>query len=426
MGIPKVLRPLAFFLGFSLWVDRTPGIPGAYVAPLSVLVASFSLPLLLPWLLRLKLRLDLVLALLLGLWLAAGGALGVIWDGYANPFLPLEVRLAAYVRQLLPLAGGLLLFLTVRTWFAPSGASRAFLLGVLAGGLLSVGIGLLQQAGFPLEERFREFLGFPFFPGRTAGLAAEPAHFATLLVLLGIPVGLILAFQERGFNRFLGILFLLLCGPALFFSKSTVGLFLLGFFVLGFIVASLLLGGRWASLSMFLTISLLALGVFLLREAYPRAQLEALLSGEPTVSFYDRFFGLLGGFYAWFNEPRALLGYGLGGHGYRLEVILPQEVALQVLEVKDESFPALNSLMGRVAADGGMVGFALLFALVIYGFRQAGLLAAHFGPVGLILFSAWSATVAAVALGGQGSLAAPPFWFWLAVLSAWRNERCGC
>lgn len=428
-ALAKPPSSLIFFLGFALWVDRVPWVPSAYVAPLSVFVASALLPFLLPRLFRIQVGLPSTIAMTLALWLTSWGAFLLIRDGYALSFLPWEVRLEAYTRQVITLWSGLMLFFVVAT-LVPSPRERQTLLwGASWGGAISAGIGLLQRLGVPLEEKVRGLLGLPVFPGRAAGLAAEPAHFATFLVLFGVPLALLGALKKDRFHRIWGLGLLFVYGLNLFFSQSLVGFALLAVFVSAFVSLSLFIRGmnRSGILVFGLLIGLLVSGWLFEQISYARTQLESLLKGEPTVSFHDRFWGLAGGLNAWISDSQALFGYGLGGHGYRLEKILPKKVAQEVLQVKDEKFPALNSFFGRILADGGIVAAGLLSCLALYGLVRGYNLTKtkEHGIASLVFLPAWIATLAAVAVGGQGSLAAPSFWFWLALLSSWKERGPG-
>ncbi len=415
---------LVFVFGFALWVDRIPFIAGAYVAPLSVFVASLLLPFLLPRLFRARVGLPLVLVIALVFWLTGWGAFCLIRDGYTLPFLPWIARLEAYARQVVTLWSGLLLFLVTATLVASPRDLQMLLWGASWGGVISSGIGLLQWLGVPLEEKVRSFLGFPVFPGRIAGLAAEPAHFATLLVLFGVPLASLYVLQKHRFRRLWGFGLLFVYGLNLFLSQSLVGIVLLAVFIAAFVMFSLLVRGmkRGRVLAFVLLIGLLVAGLLFKQIPYARAQLESLLKGEPTVSFYDRFWGFAGAPRAWISDTQALFGYGLGGHGYRLEEILPEEVVQGILQVKDDKFPALNSFFGRILVDGGVVAAGLLSFVVLYGLVRGYSLTKGYGLAAFIFLPTWIATLAAVAVGGQGSLAAPPFWFWLALLSAWKGR----
>lgn len=427
--LSKTLPPLLVFsLGLSLWVDRVPLALGAYVAPLSVFVAPVLLSFLLPRLFRTRVGLPLTLVIALALWLTVWGAFRLIWDDYAYLLPPWETRFEAYIRQVVTLWSGVLLFLVTVALAASPRDLQTLIWGASWGGMVASGIGLLQQLGVSLEETVRGLLGLPVFPGRATGLAAEPAHFATMLVLFGIPFALLFALQKHGFHRIWGFSLLFLYGINLVFSQSLVGFVLLTVFISAFVIFSLFAqgGGRRGVLAFGLLIGLLVLGFLFKQIPYSRAHLESLLKGEPTVSFYDRFWGLVGGLSAWISDPQALLGYGLGGHGYRLEEILPKDVAQEILQVKDDRFPALNSFFGRILADGGVVASGLLGCLVLYGLVRGYRLIRSprgYGAASLVFLPAWTATLAAVAVGGQGSLAAPFFWFWLALLSSWKGRE---
>src|SRR5690606_16682873 len=135
------------------------------------------------------------------------------------------------------------------------------------------------------------------FPGRAAGLAAEPAHFATFLVLFGVPLALLGALKKDRFHRIWGLGLLFVYGLNLFFSQSLVGFALLAVFVSAFVTLSLFIRGmnRSGILVFGLLIGLLVSGWLFEQISYARTQLESLLKGEPTVSFHDRFWGLAGG-----------------------------------------------------------------------------------------------------------------------------------
>ncbi|MBT9258244.1 MAG: hypothetical protein KM310_00600 [Clostridiales bacterium] len=406
------MNVLAFILGLSLWVDRAPFFPGAYVAPLSVVIAGLAL---IPITLIKRINIPLPLVpMLLAFWLTSLGVLSLTWEPYYG--IHVSERFASFSRQLIALWGGIALMNVVAVLSSSELTRRSLALGVMAGGIVSSIGGL-----FP---RVRGLFGLSNFPDRASGFATEPAHFATMLVIFGLPFAAALLGGAR-WAKLMGLVGLLIYTLGIALSQSAVGFFLTTVWMVVYLFAGLskFIGHSNKTSPAASRLFLLALLPIIFsailawrKPEYTITQLGAVLGGQATVSFWDRVGGFIGGFIFWLHDPLSLLGYGLGGHGYRIAELLPQELANHILSVKSKAFPALNSLVGRAMSDGGVIAFLLLIVIFLQGIvkaQKAG------GP----FVATWITVFFAVTIGGQGSWSSPILWFWFAFLTHHQQRR---
>jgi hypothetical protein len=336
------------------------------------------------------------------------------------------LRFTSWLRQIAALMAGFSVFLVFRVclryfsnrrivWMIIVGSIPAILLAFI--NILWGSLG--QSWAGTVVDGVRSFvapLGYTS-PLRASGFSTEPAMFAAVIATLLLP--LIIYLYLRRTKR-VQTYFLLLPVLLVFaWTFSVVGVML----VLCLAVAGFVLGPRR---SFFAKVgSLFFAAVIGALIPIPSNQIlrhaRSLLFGQSNVSFTDRYYGLVGPFMMSYSTM-TMFGYGLGGTASHFHEVLPKEVQAAVASVKWKELPNLSTLVGRVFAETGAVGFALFCLFVGVGFweyrqsrrklrdpdDQIFLLSARLGLI---------VTVVSVATA-IGSFHMPYLWFWLAVIDA--------
>jgi len=407
----------------SLSIDRIPLFGDAIPVQILPLSAVISLALL-PWI-RLRLRYSPLLGPVLCF---AGYALVHSVVALFVDIVLLrqeEVRIFAWFRQVVGLVMGVALFIVLKTglvYLKSRDVVRVVTIGIAPSLLLSIAnlvwgyLGSEKAGAVVMAARL--LFGLKSWPTRVSGFSLEPSYFSIYLALIGIPFGLLGFVKSTRKSIWFGFL-------ALVFIAILATLSLTGWFVALVVLVTWMFVGpsrkHIMTISFFLGIcSAVALGGKL-ASSYAGSQLRAFLTGEWTVSIIDRFYSAFGPFIK-FGSSYVALGYGLGGTSAHFEQIVPEFVQEGIASVRWELLPNLNSLMGRILAETGVIGLFLFARVLWQAFRvwvairstlrgddNWKFLTLAAGPVMV-------ATLVSTTIGGQGSFALPYLWFWLAVL----------
>jgi hypothetical protein len=197
-----------------------------------------------------------------------------------------------------------------------------------------------------------------------------------------------------------------------------------GFIVLlSLVLAGVLLGPRRDLFTMVAALVLLFITaiVILIPNNYVIIQMQALLSGNWTVSVLDRFYSTFGPVVNALSSY-VLLGYGLGGTVTHFQEIVPPVAQSAIAGIRWETMPMLNNLIGRLLAETGLVGLLLFAVTILISLRELRTLYRVLGskPSALSLKVARLALFAFLvgSMIGYGSFAWPYLWFWLAFIDS--------
>ncbi len=336
------------------------------------------------------------------------------------------LRFYSWARQIAALIAGFSVFLVLRAslqhfsnkmiaWAVIIGSIPALLLA-----LLNIAWGGLKQswAGVVVDgvRSFIAPLGYTSSM-RASGFSEVPAMFAVVIAFVLLP--LLFYLHQRGTRRGLVLLLLLIVLIAFAWTFSIVGVLL----ILCLAFAGFLLGPKrtfFAKIGLFFLAAMV--GVLVL---FPSNQIlrhaRSLVLRQSNVSFTDRYYGTVGPFMMSYSTL-TMFGYGLGGTVSHFEDVLPKEVQAAVASVKWKALPNLSTLVGRIFAETGAIGFALFCLILGVGFReyQQTLRRARDPDDQLFLLTSrlgLIATLASVAVA-VGSFHMPYLWFWLAVIDA--------
>lgn len=331
-------------------------------------------------------------------------------------------RFYAWFRQVAALALGVSVFIVLRKVLTRV-SKRFIIFSVLLGAfyplLVSYVIQVLHGRGLLgfLITKVRPFLTKSRVHQRASGLSLEPSHFAFYLVIIVIPMvlSLFVVLKRKGWFF---IALICLSGPFLW-TESTTGLIVL----LSLILAGVFLGPKRKLFATSLAIILISVLVFLALNpgSYMTYQIRSLITGNWTLSIVTRFFSTFGPFTESLSSY-TLLGYGLGGTSSHFGEIVPTVAQKPILSVKWKEMPNLNSLIGRIMAESGLIGL-LLFAFLLWaGLQQIKhLIRREADQTKIVWLKIARITLVAVFMGSAidyGSFALPYLWFWLAVIDA--------
>jgi hypothetical protein len=336
------------------------------------------------------------------------------------------LRFTSWLRQIAALIAGFSVFLVLRVclrhfsnrkivWMVMVGSIPAILLAFL--NILWGSLG--QSWAGAVVDGVRSVvapLGYTN-PLRASGFSTEPAMFATVIATLLLPLVFYLYF--RGTKRGRTILLMLAILIVFAWTFSIVGVML----VLCLAFAGFALGPRRTFFAKVGTLFLAAVIAALL--LFPSNQIlkhgRSLLFGQSNVSLIDRYYGLVGPFIMSYSTM-TMFGYGLGGTVSHFHEVLPKEVQAVVASVKWKELPNLSTLVGRVFAETGVVGFALLclvLGVAFWEYRQARRKLPDPDDQIFLLSSRLGLIVSIVAIAtALGSFHMPYLWFWLAVIDA--------
>lgn len=257
-------------------------------------------------------------------------------------------------------------------------------------------------------------------PYRATGLSLEPAYFAIYLAIVVLPA-CIFALTECGRGRKpLYLIWLVLTAICFAWTFSLIGFFLVAAMAVAiFLMAKFrqklklvagfaVVAGILASISLFVP------------NNYLMAQFEhvrALILGEGVHndSSGDIYYSNLGPVMA-LSHSLVILGYGLGGSAIYLDDILPDEGRDLIARIRWEELPQLGTLVGRVLADLGLIGIALLGAVFGVVWRQIDGL-----PQKALHRALWLGLLLAMVVK-LGSFAFPYLWVWLAYWDASQHK----
>jgi hypothetical protein len=336
------------------------------------------------------------------------------------------IRFTSWLRQIAALLAGFSVFLVLRTclqnfsnqrilWVVIVGSVPALLLAVL--NILWGGFGQLWAGA--IVDGVRSVvapLGYTSAV-RASGFSSEPAMFATVIAILMLPLLFYLYLHRTKRIRTFLLFFVTMLVFA--WTFSLVGVML----VLCLAIAGFFVGPKRSFFAkvgaFFLTAVICALILIPSNQIMKHGR--SLLLGQSNVSFIDRYYGLVGPFMMSYSTL-TMFGYGLGGTVTHFHDVLPTEVQAAVASVKWKDLPNLSTLVGRIFAETGVVGFALFILIAGVAFWQCRrarrllkdpddwifLASAQLGLV---------VTLVSVATA-LGSFHMPYLWFWLAVIDA--------
>jgi len=328
-------------------------------------------------------------------------------------------RVIAWIRQVISITAGTAVFLVTRETVGERSDRQVITLGLLAAVppilvAIMTATTVLLNVGAPgaVADAIRQTIELRAL-NRSAGLSLEPSHFGYYLATGVIPL-LIAGFYADINDR---ALVLGSMGVAVSFigaASITSGIVLFGLF------GSAVLFGPKRRAATILAAVLFGCGVLVLvlaPNSYPAIQIKDLLTGNWNLSIQTRAWSILGPLRAYVLTPRAMLGYGLGGVSVHLQTLVPETATAGIRGVTYNQMPNLNSMLGRILADGGVVGTALFIWVFRTALRQALYVRRAVKTPALM-------TVAPLALGAiavgsaiaYGSFALPFFWFWLALI----------
>jgi len=118
----------------------------------------------------------------------------------------------------------------------------------------------------------------------------------------------------------------------------------------------------------------------------------------------------------------SILGYGLGGTASYFSEIVPESAQEIIASVKWEGMPSLSTLVGRIFAETGLLGFILFLFIIKKTFWELNILLRKKLPLDKHLFLSGArlgffGTLMGI-IFGFGSFHTPHLWLWIAVIDA--------
>jgi len=434
-----LLRLLGTVLILGLSFQNLPLPISAAISPLTSLIALLCLPVVLATERRITFTPLYQAILLFGLFVFVHSVLAVTVSVVVLEENP--IRFTAWVRQVISLAGGLAVFLVLRRtlrWIPDERFVSLLVVGALpamAVALLNVAWGLGVAPAGAIVTAVRSAVVSPdAFTGamRATGLSFEPSYFAFYLEIIVVPA-LVAVIRSRGRidPGALGLLAVALAGLGWTFSATGILIFAaMGAYAMVverraklLVVAGLVFGGGLAALFVLgvsnyatATVANFAIGIL---------AADAALWSDSALDLVYSNLGPLGSLLSSFT----LIGYGLGGTATHFADLVPPEVYKTLVAIRIGEVPSLGTLFGRVLAEAGLAGLALLVWIWAKAFRQIAWLQRH-TPEARRLRRAivWSARIAIFGLLigyliKHASFAMPYFWVWLAYVDARTVER---
>jgi hypothetical protein len=347
-----------------------------------------------------------------------------------------EILVTAWARQVIALIAGLSVFLVLRKTLV-SVSERFIIYAVIAGALPALAVALLNVlwgltgsdvAGHIVTQIRTTLIPLGFtYPFRASGLSLEPSFFAIYLAIIVIPVCFVALIISKYRLRWIALLGLILM--AFVWTVSVTGFMVLS----AFIIAGLLFGPKRRIFAIATVIIFLSVGNYLILfpENYAVWQVRNLLSGEWNISIINRFYSTFGPFINAFSSY-TLIGYGLGGSSIYLSEIVPAVAYEYIAAITWEGMPGLQTLVGRIFAETGLVGLGLFAVFIIVTLKtlwhaqwvlpdQMSMSKPFLQTARLVVFS----LLVAMTLS-YGSFALPYLWFWLAFIdSRYIQSRTG-
>ena len=336
------------------------------------------------------------------------------------------IRFTSWLRQIAALIAGFSVYLVLRTclqhfsnqkilWVVIVGSIPALLLAllnILWGGLNQAWAGVIVDGVRSVVAP----LGYTNAM-RASGFSSEPAMFATVIAILMLPLLFYLYLHRTKRIRTFILFFVTMLIFA--WTFSLVGVLL----VLCLALAGFFFGPKRAFFAKISTFFLTAVICALI--LIPSNQImkhgRSLLMGQSNVSFIDRYYGLVGPFMMSYSSL-TMFGYGLGGTVSHFHEVLPKEVQAAVASVKWKELPNLSTLVGRIFAETGVVGFALFVTIAGVAFwecRQARRMLKDPDDWIFLASSRLGLIVTLISVStALGSFHMPYLWFWLAVIDA--------
>ncbi len=414
---------VSFILLFSLSFESIPFPIQAQIKPLTSLLSIVFLPIFLLFYNNIKITPLFKYIVLFLLFVITHSIIALIIDVF---FLEAgNIRIISSIRQLLALLGGTSVFIILRETLQK--VSDEFIVySILIGGLPALITALLNVVwGLSGNKLIGDIVVWTrsFFvsgaftsSSRATGLSLEPSHFAFFLVIILLPIGLVM-FSK--ISKKLGILLLSLIIISFIWTFSTIGLIVL----LGLLLGGFLFSKRKSSFILTTGIILLCIGVFvvLFPQNYASFQIKRLVLGDWGVSINTRFYSSFGPFINLFDSYVSI-GYGLGGTATHFREIVPDIAQQEIASVSWENMPNLNTLLGRIIAETGLIGLLLSFLIFKISFNQVKTtlnLSKSDLEISLLKYSRF--VLIAFLVGSSiafGSFVLPYIWFWLAFIDS--------
>ena len=337
-----------------------------------------------------------------------------------------ELRFFSWLRQCAALLAGFAVFLVVRETMqhlTDKSITRYIILGSLPAIFLAIlnilWGGLKMQWVGEIVSGVRSFiapLGYTA-PLRASGFSQEPATFAAVIVIVLFPI--LFYMYEVKYPGWRTFIYFGLVALAFVWTFSVVGVLLF----LSLVGVGVILGPRRAFFGRVGVVSLALLigGLILIPSNQILRHGRSLLQGQSNVSFIDRFYGTFGPFMMSF-ETFTVFGYGLGGTVSHFTEVLPKDVQDAVASVKWKELPNLSTLIGRIYAETGAVGFALFVTALVVALWEFRKIVSRPRPPDQIAFLHASRLGLLLAMIGSavtlGSFHMPYLWLWLAIVDA--------
>lgn len=358
-------------------------------------------------------------AFLFVLFMIAHSIIGVVVDlsvvGAGTP------RVVAWIRQVISITVGMVVFVATRETVGELPDRRIITIGLLAAvppllvAIMTATTVLLDvSAPGTVADVVRQAFELRAL-NRSAGLSLEPSHFGYYLVT-GVTPLLIAGYYTDVDDRALVLGAIAVAISFVGAASVTSGIVLCGLF------GSAVFFGPKRRAATVLSVGLLACGILVLvlaPSSYPAIQIKYLLTGNWSISIRVRAWSTLGPLRAYLLTPRSTLGYGLGGASVHLPTLVPETAIGGIRGVTYNQMPNLNSMLGRVLADGGVVGATLFVWVFRTALRQALHIRRAVEEEGLMTVAPLA--LCAIAVGstiGYGSFALPFLWLWLALIDA--------
>ena len=337
-----------------------------------------------------------------------------------------EVRFIAWVRQFVAFFAGVVTFYVFRVTLTYL-SLRQVLKYVILGSLPALFFSMMNVLWGALKIQWlgtiviavREFISSAGYTSalRASGFTVEPAHLATIIVVLLVPTILIYIGWKK--NLFWILLYLAFTVIVFVWTFSLSGLILMFVLLLAGMVFGPLKKQIMALVFVFFAFAMITLVLFPSNQVFRHAR--SLAIGQANLSMNDRVYGVIGPFLE-ATDSWTMVGYGLGGVSSHFDEVVPKKVQSEILSSKWKEYPTISSLFGRVFAEMGAIGLVLFLIIVGFVFWELQKLIKHtqqeeirlvYTSIRLALIAVFTSLFITI-----GPYHTPYFWFWIAVVDA--------
>lgn len=321
---------------------------------------------------------------------------------FSNSLDVVSLRLVNFIRQIVALLLGLLLFITIRKVIQQIGIEVFLRYAIYS---------IIPISGYILIVDIPEYILEGDSSYRIMGYFSEPSHCSEFIVLIVfgsmyLYTGLekkMLSNKKLFFFFIIGLLIIIL-------SSSGTGLIRLILLIMGIVIFE---DSKKFKIIFLSAMTLVFIGIGYFFYASPESYLTHLLVSisidkDQSASFVDRYYSFIGPISNIF-ESKISIGYGLGGDSIYYKEFYPNQFIELIKLVKDGGFNIV-SFWGKILVYTGIAGMIIWGVIVFKAFSIIKKIKPYY-KIGAILFC-----IFIYGFVGSGAFLLVYIWFWLAVV----------